>query len=254
MMKEDVSVRQRMNQRSSVSTKVLTLTAAAELGRSAPPPKLSGTPRLVDLAYERVREMLQEGGLPEVLSEQVLAGQLGFSKTPVREALHRLAQEGLLRMLPRRGYLVPRITASDVQELFEVREALEGMAARLAAQRISELERDVIQDALAAASLASEDAESPENLARMEFANGILHEGLLTAASNTRLLQAMAPLRSQVQRIQRLAVRAPGRIRRSHDEHIDVFAAVGRRDPDGAEHAMRAHIRSTGRDVLGQLR
>lgn len=215
----------------------------------------NGRPRLIDLAYERIRELLlTNDGLPEVLSEQAVAAQLGFSKTPVREALHRLAQEGLLRMVPRRGYLVPRITAADVREIFEAREGLEGIAARLAARRIRDAELAEIRAALAAASLAPEDAEDGANLELMKDANDVVHDGVLAAAGNARLQQAMAPLRSQIQRVQVLAVRAPGRIRRSHLEHLKVLAALERRDPDAAEEAMREHLRSTGQDVLEQVR
>lgn len=214
----------------------------------------NGPPRLVDVAYEQIKTLLlTNSSLPVLLSEQGLADQLGFSKTPVREALHRLAQEGLLEMIPRRGYLVPRMTATDMRDIFEAREAIEGMAARLAASRIRPGELAAIRDALATASLAPEDADDPANLARMEQANAVLHEGVLRAAGNVRLHQTTAPLRSQIQRVQRIAVRAPGRIRCSHFEHLEVLAALDRRDPDAAEAAMRAHIRSTAQDVLDQV-
>jgi DNA-binding GntR family transcriptional regulator len=211
-------------------------------------------PRLVDLAYARIRELLLDDNLPEVFSEQGLAEQLGFSKTPVREALHRLSQEGLLRLIPRRGYLVPRLTAVDVRDIFETREALEGMAARLAARRMRDPERATLRAALDAVSLAPDAEADRTNLERMERGNSMLHELVLGAAANSRLEQALAPLRGQMQRVHLVAVRAPGRIRRSHLEHLEVLASLESRDPDAAEQAMRAHIRSTCQDVLEQVR
>src|SRR5215208_6955510 len=93
-------------------------------------------------AYEQVREAILQGefapGAP--LFEVHLASQMGMSRTPVREALKVLARDGFVQAVPSRGYIVPRRSMDDLRELFELRESLEGTAARCAAQRAMDTE------------------------------------------------------------------------------------------------------------------
>ncbi|MBI3973291.1 MAG: GntR family transcriptional regulator [Chloroflexi bacterium] len=217
--------------------------------------KANGGSRLTDVAYERIKELLlTRDDLPEVLSEQVLATHLGFSKTPVREALYRLSQEGLLRLIPRRGYLVPEVTQTDVRHLFELREAVEGMAARLAADRIRDDELHEIEEAVNRAGDLRDDVEDAETLAVLRHCNEIVHGGIMCAAGNPRLEQALAPIRDQIKRVLMVSLGMRGQIRGGRIEHVEILHALQRRDPDGADAAMRAHIRATYQHTVRRVR
>src|SRR3989440_4874715 len=97
-------------------------------------------PTVVDYAYEEIwKRVIMIGGSEEQrLSDVTLAAQLGMSRTPVRQALERLVHEGLGRSDPRRGFWTRTFTAQDIHEIYDLRAALEGLAVRLAASRLSQ--------------------------------------------------------------------------------------------------------------------
>src|SRR5579884_1841114 len=97
-------------------------------------------PTVVDYAYEQIwqRVIMMGGGEEQRLSDVTLAEQLGISRTPVRQALERLVQEGLVRADPRRGFWTSTFTPQDIHEIYDLRGALEALAVRLAAPRLSE--------------------------------------------------------------------------------------------------------------------
>jgi DNA-binding GntR family transcriptional regulator len=207
------------------------------------------TKSLKQQAYEHISELILEETLApgDPLVESDLAERLGISRTPVREALHRLEQDGLVEMLPRRGSFVARLSLRDLEELFELREATEGMAARLAALRgdVGELSR--LQ-----AEFAEADREpDPERRnARYEEIGEALHDYTLRTSGNRRLQKIADSFRIQIQKERRVAASIPGRKEQSMIEHRDVLAALLRRDPEAAEKLMRKHIVSTHDSVV----
>ena len=190
-------------------------------------------------AYAQIRASLLEGEFApgDAVSENQLTERFGMSRTPIREALQALAAEGLLETVPARGWFVPRRSVSDLHEMFELREALEGMAARGAAQRATEAENV----ALTALCDAYERADDWREWAAKgtEF-----HTRIALAARNARLSAALDQLKAQIVLARRSELRASrGRGDEAAREHRAILAAIAARDADAAERHARAHVR-----------
>lgn len=170
------------------------------------------------------------------LTEEGLAAQLGVSRTPVREAIKRLEAEGHLKVLPRRGITVPRITAEQVEELGAVREVLEGLAARLAAERIQPQELARLRYLLDQMATLCEKGDAPA----LVRANIDFHETICKAARNALLLQMYGRL---VETLQILTLRLKLlRQAQSLPEHRAIFLALQARDPIEAERTAKLHV------------
>ncbi|XDB00358.1 GntR family transcriptional regulator (plasmid) [Sulfitobacter sp. LCG007] len=195
-------------------------------------------------AFEKVVEAITSGEfeLGQRLSEAELARQLGISRGPLREALGRL--EGrLVRRTPRIGVHVIDFSRDDIEALFLTREALEGMAARLACERMTDLQLDHLRSMLA------EDAHRPEVASGERYAPRTLdedfHFSIIRAAENERIERLLMDEVYYQLRIQRRKSSAqPGRTMAALKEHHEVVAALESRDPDAAERAMRMHLRN----------
>lgn len=222
--------------------------AGSATGAAAPALRLAagGAPPLNEVAYRRIRAAIQAGAIArgDVLSEGGLARGLGISRTPVREAIKRLAVEGLVEVFPRRGTFLSVPDAGQLREIFQLREALEGMAARLAAPRAPRAEADRFRARLEAAHRAGD--------AAAVFQTGReLHEWIVAESGNRRLAEYLAALRSQIHAGFRMGVRLEGQMARSYREYRALLGALRRRDAAGAERAMRRHIEGVQSRLLG---
>ncbi|HIY86883.1 MAG TPA: GntR family transcriptional regulator [Candidatus Yaniella excrementavium] len=186
----------------------------------------------------------------EVIPEQALADSFGVSRTPVREALKQLENEGLVEIRPRVGTFVRYPTRREIVELFQVKESLEGLAASLVAQRTPSPELQQLKHNLTASSaaVASNDAESYARLVH-DF-----HWTLVLGSQNQKLIEHYDRLMNQLtyHRLVLETIAVPGRLRQSITEHEAVVAAIESRDPMGAELAMRNHVHTSSRVVLAE--
>lgn len=201
--------------------------------------------------YGVLKRRISDGelSLGAKLTEAHLVKEFGISRTPIREALNRLAQEGLVTIKPYRGAFVASLSEDEVRELFEVREALEGMAARMAAMRI---EKQVLEE-LGRRLKKGIAASSRDVYARYSQADREFHEAVAQASGNRELIDLLGSLASRIQIIRRQTVRLSSRARRSFREHLKVIDALGRRNPDLAEARMRSHIRAVKAELLTSL-
>jgi DNA-binding GntR family transcriptional regulator len=198
----------------------------------------------------RLREAIISGrfapGTP--LSEVTLAEAYAVSRTPVREALKQLQVEGLVEIRPRVGTFVRVPSRRELVELFELKEMLEGMAARLLAARGATEVLDRIEDNLERSdrAVARGDAEAYAALVH-DF-----HELVVTGADNTRLLAHYRTLMNQLayHRLVSASLSRPGRLGASSAEHRRVLELVREKDGFGAEFAMRDHVRSSERATM----
>jgi len=176
------------------------------------------------------------------LSEAQLARQLGISRGPLREALGRL--EGRLVMrTPRIGVRVIDFSSEDLEQLFLVREALEGMAARLAAERMSAVELTRLQDLLA--HHASQPELASGSAYHQHSQDQDFHFAVVRGARCERLERMLLDELYYQLRIQRLrSSTRPGRARQALTEHCEIVAALASRNPEAAEGTMRHHIRN----------
>jgi len=194
---------------------------------------------LEEKIYRCLRSLIVDRQMPpgERIRVDSLAAEMGVSRTPVLHALKRLAQEGVVQMVPRRGIYVRRFTKREMARLFEVREVLEGLAARLAADRI---DRDEV-DRLAGLFRRLAAAPPGAGLVRQYVERDrTLHSRITELAGNDPLARAMESVNMMFFVYQDGLVRPPAE---TVPEHQALFAALRRRDPNASEAAMRHHIR-----------
>jgi len=209
-------------------------------------------PSLDEVVYRFLREaILLPDGLSagERIDEQGLAGRLGVSRTPIREAIRRLEAEGLVTRAPRRGAFVVDFSPTVIDDLFSVREVLEGLAARLAATRALEAEITLLQEVFRRYA----DAVRARDIGAILQEDVRFHDLIAGASRNERLLATIRMFRDQLQLLRARSVAVAGRSEKSHQEMGRILDAVVRRAPAEAEEAMRLHIRGAQQDVLRAL-
>lgn len=189
---------------------------------------------------EQIRARILDGSLKpgDRLVEDRLSAELGVSRVPVREALRGLSAEGLVTLLPRRGATVVEVTPEDVAELVEVRALLEGLNARLAAQRHAPEIVAQLEDTLERGNQAARDGTA-EELARL---NAEFHERLAEASRNTVLSDVMRGLRGRTSIA--FAINGRARAREDWKEHAGVLAAVIAGDAELAALLATRHVQN----------
>lgn len=197
-------------------------------------------------AYNHLESAILTGKLKpgERLVEKSLAERLRMSRTPIREALRRLEERGMVRILPRRGAVVSDISPSDVENIYAVRSHLEVFAARLAAQRISRegLTRVAGMEAAHAKLAGGRDVRA------LMLTNDRFHDAIYAVAENPCLVELIQQLRRQVHVVRFNAWALPDRIAQSLAEHRRMLEALEVRDGDGLAELTRAHIQ-VGKDI-----
>jgi DNA-binding GntR family transcriptional regulator len=186
----------------------------------------------------------------EKILEEELAKKIGVSRTPIRECLCRLENEGIVEVIPRRGAFLRKYSKKKVAEIFDIREVLEGLVARLvAAGQDLELNTKVRRVLDRVYQLPDQGAGLTEfTRADVEF-----HRLLLNACDNEMLQGTMAVINTQLQIIRARTVVIPGRARRTVEEHYGILEAVEGQDPPAAEDRMRRHIVSVRNHALAAL-
>lgn len=195
------------------------------------------------LRREIIRCRLRPGA---EVTEHGLALAYGFGKTPVREALSRLAQEGLVRAVPRRGYLVSPITLKDVQDISAVRCLLEAEAARLAAGRVDGEELRRLDD-LCRAGYDPADADSA---AAFLAINREFHVTIARASRNERLVGMIAQLLDEMERLFHLGLVLRNRSEEMAHEHKALVDALLAGDAAAAGRIAEAQIRAAQKMVI----
>jgi GntR family transcriptional regulator, rspAB operon transcriptional repressor len=194
-----------------------------------------------DRVYAALREAIVSAELEpgRRLSENELADRLGVSRTPVREALVRLRDDRLVAIVPQLGTFVTLIGQDAVADAHFVREALECNAIRIAAQRATPADLVGLQANLAEQERA-EEAGDAEAFDRLDEA---LHRAICELSGREVAWRISQRARGQLDRVRRLSLPAPGYRRQMIDEHREVLAAVAANDAEGAERALRHHLR-----------
>jgi DNA-binding GntR family transcriptional regulator len=189
--------------------------------------------------YDCLKSAIVAGKLPAAtrFTETGMARDLGVSPTPVREALRRLAAEGLVEIVAWRGVSVRQLSDQDMVETYQCREALEGLACRLAARRMDEEGIRKLRRLLDASARARTAAEVVE-------VNSRIHNVIFGYAGNNRLRKMLSQLRETIMHDRALSAASSVRRQAIHAEHIAIVEALGRQDADRAERAMRRHVRN----------
>lgn len=179
------------------------------------------------------------------LVETHLATRLGISTTPLRDALVRLQQEGLIVSVPYKGTFVAPITIDDAREILDIRQSLEGDAITATAGQLTDADFAAARDLLARqrAALAAGDLDGCAVLGRQ------FHLALQVHCRNRRVAAILNNLDQQFQRIRLLSGRIPGRLPKSIEEHAAILAALERGEGEVAGALMRAHLHAVYRDI-----
>lgn len=184
-----------------------------------------------------------------VVDEGAISERIGCGRTPLREALHRLAEERLVVILPRRAVAIAQITVTDLQHIYETRITLESAAARLAATRIAPAALAELESATT--SIADRPPEmDPVELVRSDF---VFHRILGKATGNVYLYDCIRRILGPAMRLTFLAFKHGQSGRNSYDEHLGIVRSLSQRDPDAAEQAARFHIQMAKDRTLSRL-
>lgn len=200
--------------------------------------------RLADRIAEQLEELIFSGGFSDGdrLDEVRLAEQFGVSRTPLREALQRLALSGLAELVPRRGAFVRQPGPVDLMEMFEVMAELEAVCGRLAARRISET---ALTD-LRAANDRCQKAVAALNTDDYYAENERFHQIIYSQSGNGFLEQEAAKLHKRLKPFRRQQLRLRGRMAQSMSEHEEIVKALEAGDADRAGAALRDHVAVQG--------
>lgn len=222
------------------------------------PVKIDNYKPLREIVFESLREAIVKQVIRpgERLMEIQLAEELGVSRTPIREAIRKLEQEGFVIIIPRKGAYVAEISFKDIHELFEIRAALEGLASSLAAERATEEELEEMEKLL----FNQTEHINSGNISESVKVDVTLHDLIYKASRNERLLNTLYNLRKQVHRFRIVSISTPGRKAKTIEEHKWIVEAISERNVELAkklsikhmEHAEQATIHYL-KDKLGQL-
>lgn len=199
--------------------------------------------------YKEIYEMLITGVLKpgDRVTEGKLAEQFGISRTPVREALSRLENQGLLQHQPYRGMVVPTLDHQEVTELYVMREVLEGTAAALAARHTTDAEISVMKD------IVLQDRENIDDIQYLARSNKLFHEAIQRAAHNRYLVQALNALEESMALLGPTSLSVENRASEALDQHEKIVKAIENHDSAAADAAAREHIRGSHRARLALM-
>ena len=202
-----------------------------------------------EFVYASLRDAIWEGRFApnERIPEEEIARTLGVSRTPVREALRRLQERGLLTVGAGRSLVVAELSKAQVFELYAMREILEGSAARFAAQHANEAEIDILHRLLGELYKHRDDPRALVSLNRR------FHGAICEAAHNRYLIQTLDGMHDSLALLHSNTFRVPYRRAQSDAEHRRIVRAIERRDPDEAEKAARDHVRQAQRTRFAML-
>lgn len=200
------------------------------------------------LAYERLKDGLTTLAYKpgEYLNTAALMDDLGLGRTPVNHALHRLASDGLVQIIPRKGVMVAPLSIDDALHLIDVRLVNETLCARLAAARIT---ASAVQK-LEATARRFDEAVEKRNIAQMMNCDRLFHEQIAAASANPVLVEILRVLHARSQRFWAISLSALGHVAEVSGEHQEIIQALARGDADAAARTVQEHIESFRRSLL----
>jgi DNA-binding GntR family transcriptional regulator len=207
---------------------------------------------LVNQAYKELKRILLEHQIPQggKLNEVELAGALGISRTPVREAINRLAKEGLVEIFPQRGAFVIRFSEEDVNELFLIRENLEGLAAYLAAEKMTGTDLTRLESCVE----GFKEPYGKKDIQRYAREDFKFHQTIIKLSEARRLTTLISTLYDHIRIFRLTTMGLSDRMKVSLAEHDRLIEAFRRKDASEAENLMRRHIRHVRHGVMENIK
>ena len=202
--------------------------------------------------FEQIKGMILRGEIPpgRRMIESEIALSMGISRTPVREAVHKLEIEGFLTPLPKGGYVVRGLTISDIEDTFDIRSILESFAGYLAAMRHAE-------DELIALEVKIDEFQrylDRGDLRRLATVNTEFHEALYGLSRSPRLIKMIHGLRDEIYFLRKIILNSKEMARLSNKDHREIVEAIKKREAKKVERQLREHI-LRGKDfVLNEIK
>lgn len=207
------------------------------------------TVSLAEQVFERLENDILTGKYQrgEVLTELKLVSDLGVSRTPVREALHRLEQEHVIEITPK-GILILGVTEQDLKDIFAIRLRIEGMASYCAAENMSEAQLAELKETLE----LQEFYVSKQDPERIKTMDSKFHQLIYRYCGSAILNDTLLPLHKKVQKYRRASVEDNSRAQQSAREHRAIFEAIEARDAVLAEKHTTDHIANAADHILNK--
>ncbi|MCK9436938.1 MAG: GntR family transcriptional regulator [Synergistaceae bacterium] len=201
-------------------------------------------------AYEWIRDAIESGELEmgTPLPENLLAREIGVSRTPIREALRSLEQDGYVKIIPQKGAFVSEISLEDLKEIYDIRKLLEPFAALSAVNRIPEEEIDEMEKgwkALKKAALAGE-----VDLTRVSEMDLLLHLTITKYATNKRIGAIITTYHAQIKRFQKLSAQSLANIHETIGQHLEILEKLRERDARGLSSLLYEHIAKSESNIM----
>jgi DNA-binding GntR family transcriptional regulator len=214
--------------------------------------KLLPAPSLKEMALATIREAMFSKKLEQevMYTEAALTNELGISRTPVREALIHLASRGLITYFPRKGFKIKLLTEKDVNNLFELRLALELAVVRHITPTLTKVSLTEIENARAQYGKAVQKGDPMESI----LANMTFHACLAELTKNTYLISALDEIRDLTHLVGLRSLEVGSRTTEALEEHGRIVSELKRRSLSGALREMESHIRTTEARVLARIR
>jgi len=193
-------------------------------------------------AYNYLKEMILEGELKagDRLIERELAGKLGISRTPIREALFRLESQGFVKTVPRKGVVVSNISENEVIEVFTILASLEVLAVKLAAKRMDKETQLELGEKIEELIELRDQAEENFNLEHIQM-NRLINK----ASKSPKLFEILSGLIDYIHMAANMGYETPGRRKESLREHIEIMKALRDKEAEMAEYLMKIHIENS---------
>jgi GntR family transcriptional regulator, rspAB operon transcriptional repressor len=206
---------------------------------------------LTDQVHRSLRYSIITGEMPggTRLVESTVAAEMNVSRTPVREALHKLALEGLLYSIPRAGYIVEKMSEHDIQDLFKTRMAVEQIAAKWAVEYITTAEFEKLKTNLD----MSEEIYRTGQLGKMAEFDIEFHEMIYKATRSKSLYQICRTLGDHTLKYRMALIDLPELVRKTIDDHVRIYEAMLSKDPMAIEGAVEFHMDQAKENIIDRM-
>lgn len=190
--------------------------------------------------YLKLEEEILGGQLKrgDALTEMSVSARLGVSRTPVRAALHRLAEEGLVEISPNRGAVVVGVTVDDLIDTYKIRIRLEGLASAMAAARMTDEEKAELRESVE----LSEYYVAKGNTEKLKELDTAFHNIIYRASGNRMLSRILSELHRNIKTYRKLSMTVPGRVEKTAEEHREILNAILAGDGERADTLTRMHV------------
>ena len=206
---------------------------------------------LEERVYFTLEEEIINGTLKcgDNLTEVALSKRLGVSRTPLRAALHRLAEEGLVEIVPNRGAVVVGVTNDDLVDIYKIRMRLEGLASSEAAAKVTEEQKKELRELVELSEyyIKKKDAE------RLKELDGKFHNIIFEASGNRLLRKTLSELHRNIKGYRKLSLTVPERLEKSVMEHREILRAIERGDSAEADRLTALHIGAALENLSGVI-